>query len=328
VHVYVDPLFGGKYKWENRRNSLVTIESRLLLPSDWLPLKLKIQRSFLQALLKKGPLEEKDPFDFAIKLALDEAAWPQDHVNFLQEIDAIRLVYFGQGIALHLKKLSEQGSVRREKIVSLPVFPSRRLARFTISRDSLPLLKEFFSSPPPQGWTTHVSFLSSFLIPFFLSETIMKRILYPARGREFKKQIFADLLPSAYLACWELVSHSYRERAIKTRINNIMDSLKKNDEEAYSYLIQIDPKRRDKAVWICLVYWAFDGAWQKFGIDPFQSPEEVRRRYIPPEKRSPLIPLFIKTRSVDPTIEQLVRKRWMDLYLEERGAAVKAFDLL
>jgi hypothetical protein len=191
LHTWVDPHFGGKYNWSYRRGSLVTIEKRLPLAGGVLPLRLKIQRSFLQILFKKDPLAENDPFDTAVKSVLEQA---RHDVNFLQEIGSARLLYFGLRVAHYLKNLSDQGPVRREKIISLPLFSSQNWARFMISRDSLPLLNQFFSNPPLEGGDNrdHVIFLGGLIPVYFFSGMIVERILNPARGRTIEAQLFAD----------------------------------------------------------------------------------------------------------------------------------------
>jgi hypothetical protein len=333
-----DPHFGGKYKWSNRRDSLVTIENRLSLASGRLPLRLKIQRSFLEILFPEAPLIENDPFDAAVKLVLEQA---KHDVNFLAEIGTARLTYFGLRVAQHLKNLSVQGPSPREKIISVPIFSSRTWARVVISRDSLPLLNQFFLNPlSEEGWGhgDHVHYLGALLLPYFFSTMIIKRILNPAKGRAIQAQIFADILPAAYFSCREIVLNiTVKDFALNKKIENVLNQLRECDSDARDLLAKAESEKgeyrdeyKKEGTIICLVYWAFYGAWELHGLRGLREPKEAFDQYLYGERRAPLTSALNTTKEYYPDIHKKAvnLEFWKELCLGERGAATKHFGLL
>ena len=334
-HTYAHPEVPPKYEWRNGRDSVVKITSILSLPprGDMFPLVLKIQRRFLETVFKEGPLQEDEgqPFDFALKQALEREKDLKELNDFLQEFQNIRPYYFCRQIALHLKDISEKGPVRREKAPSFRVFPSSKVAKFTIDRGSLPLLKKFFSSPAQEGFT-HIKSLTILIQSFYLDKNVIRRIINPARAREFKKQIFADLLHKAYPDCWTLVDLARSKDDLESRIKEIVDSLKKSDERVRNYLSEVHERPGKETDWgryaASLVYWGFYGAWEKFGLVPLRDPKDIGRDYIYGESFDHLRHLFKKATEIDPSNYDKVVGRLKELYLSERGSAARAFGLL
>lgn len=327
---FVDPLFPAKYSWQTRHDSVVKIASPLpLYDHGWLSLTLKIQRNFLAQLFKDGPLEN-DPgsYDGALLRSIQGD-------NDIQELirnwspPEIRCYFFCQQIVFRLKALSEDGSPRREKILSIPVLPSvSKAARFLVSRDSLPPVKLFFSAPAPEGWT-HISALTRLIKSYLLSPMVLKRIISPARGREFKKQMFLDLLPGAYFMCTELVVGSRDDEDIREEVSKLLAMLMKTDELAKPYLeARINDESFERFAVPCLVYWGFYGAWEKFNVAPFQLPEDLLRQYMYGGNRKRMAEQLSHATNLDTTIPNKTLERAKELYLKQRGAAAKAFDLV
>jgi hypothetical protein len=188
---------------------------------------------------------------------------------------------------------------------------------------------------PIEGWGDHdhIHYLSTLIVPYFFSEMIMRRILSPTRGRDFKAQIFADILPTAYFACRELVLRSPKDGALNNKIENVLCQLRECDPSAEGLLTKAERVRnsyRDEVIMICLVYWAFYGAWEIHGLKGIRQPKEAFDQYLYGRKRSSSIALLEMTKKNYTDIHQtaVTLNHWKELCLSGRGAAARFFGLL
>ncbi len=331
MYTWRDPELGGLYKWQSRRQSHVIIESKvpLIKGRDWLALRLRIQRRFLDLLFRETQLQgEEGWFDRALKEVL-AAEGVSQQVNNNIKLPGQRVYYFCREIACRLRDLAEKAPPHRKQTISLPVLRDLKEARFAVSRDSLLLLRDFFSWPAPEGWT-HIANLSMRIMVFFLNENILKRILKPARGRWAGKQVLGDFLPGAYFACRRLVLAAQEDTDIDQSIKTALDQLAEIDHAAKVWLNEMQnlpDSYRDQAEITLLVYRAFYGAWERYGLEGLPEPQEASRRRVYGRKRRRLTNLF-PTADQYPDIKQDVLDYWQEVYLGEIGAAAKVFHLV
>jgi hypothetical protein len=327
---FADPLFFAKYSWKNRRDSVVTIASRLpLYDHGWLPIVLKIHRTFLATLLRDDRLEN-DPttYDGALLRYIGNGVIDRELIKEWSPPE-IRCYFFCEQISLLLKDLATNPPPRRERQVSIPVFlRPKNHARFVVLRDNLPLIREFFSNPAPEG-VSHVYSLTGLVQAFLVLPSNLRRINSPARGREFKKQKFIDLLPGAYFICNELVIRAKADEETREELSKLLVMLQIDDDLAKQYLeIHQGDDAWERLVAPCLVYWGFYGAWEILNVAPFRAPEDLSRQYLYGKKSQRIVAAMRRAVQRDPSVVKGVFENVKKLYLRERGAAAKAFDLV
>ena len=330
VPTFVDPLFPAKYSWKNRRDSVVTIASRLpLYDHGWLPIVLKIHRTFLATLLRDDPLEN-DPttYDGALLRYIENGVIDREVIKDWSPGET-RCYFFCEQIALLINQLATNPWPRREKKVSIPIFPQPNdHARFVVLRDSFPLIREFFSNPAPEG-VSHLYTLTGLVQACLFSSRVLTRIDRPSRGREFKKQMFLDLLPGAYVICNELVIRAQTDEETHEEMAKLLIILQADDDTAKRYLaIRQGDEASDRFIAPLLVYWGFYGAWERFKVMPAQLPEDLSRQYIYGGKSDRLTRAMSRGNRLDGSVREKVFERAKEFYLRKRGAAAKAYDLI
>lgn len=330
--VFQDPVLGGRYKW-GRSNLLVTVENNLplgkRLDRSRISVTMKIQRRFLNLLLSKSTLKGKDEwFDRALAEVL-QAEGVGEEVTKNVRLPDQRAYYFCREIAFRLEDLAKNGPPHRKRSISLSILQGLNEARFVVSRDCLPLLKDFFSLPAPEGWT-HISNLAMRLNVFFLGSNILERILKPARGKWARKQVLGDFLPGAYFACRELVLKAKDNTDLEGAIQVALAQLATNDQRAAKYLEdakKLPDSYRDQIETLLLVYRAFYGSWERYGLDGLLEPQNTFRQYLYGIKRARLTESLQASRQ-HPDILQDTGEFWKEIYLGKIGAAAKAFRLI
>ena len=334
LHTYTEPLLGVEFKWSTRRDSVVTITGILPL-RIWSPLTLKVQRSFLSLLFNDSPLQETEPYGLVLKGVLEREGVAGNSVQeFTEQFGGypIRWYYFFRQIVFNLKELPESGPKHRHLSIRRSIFP-KQVATITVSSQSLPLLKEYFAAPLANGENRIENLTMQLQAVFFgLGMGTIKRILKPARARDFKKQVFTDQLNSAYPCCRALVDIAGSNDELDGRIKKIVETLKSSDKAVRNYLSEVKDGPEKSTHWeryaACLVYWGFHGAWEKYDLVPLQDPADIGRQYIYGNKSDHLTDLYKKAIQMDPTLKNKTQERLKELYLTERGSAARAFGLL
>lgn len=191
--------------------------------------------------------------------------------------------------------------------------------RLVINRKDLPLVKEWVST-----WDALSKQVA--IEVFFLSSAYLELITKPARGLKKQSQLLSHHLPTAYFASRELVLMAYKDTEIDQRIEIIMMQLKCTGERAKEWARKaqcVPGSYRDQIEMMLLVYRAFDGAWERYGLAGLREPQDISRQYLYGKKRSAM-KAAKRHREIYPKLVEF----WKKIYLGKCGAAARAFHLI
>jgi hypothetical protein len=349
----VDPTIGCKYTWKNREDSIVTMNSRIVLLSGVkIPLTISIHRTILRPYfesLKKPDDRCSRAIKFTFEKLGKRTAKPPGLSNLIHSLatesiqslsdfnalERLRKHFFtleslAENIACSLYDLCEKTAHLGRGSISAPIFEHYRGAKVSTSLESVRALKTFFSSPAP-GTMNHISYLSLIIQLFFFWGSTLRRVVSPGRGRWAGKPVLGDYLPNAYFACRELVLMADNDAAIYHLIELLLQQLAAQDPAAQSYLNA--SKNQPDSYWqqmnmVCLVYRAFHGAWQRYGLNGLLEPQDAFRQYLYRDKELRGLYKEMKTLSQE-TYETVRDKDWIRLYLAPHpGEAARFYRLL
>jgi hypothetical protein len=348
-----DPTIGCKYTWGNREDSIVTMDSRIVLSSGVkIPLTVSIHRAILRPYFE--PLKKSDDHcSRAIKFAFEKlgkrTAEPLEHSNLIESLapesvqllsdfkalERLRKRFFtfeslAENVACSLYDLCEKTPHAGRESISTPIFEHSRGAKVSASVESVRALKKFFSSPAPGTMMNHISYLSLMIQLFFLWGFTLRRVLSPARGRWAGNQLLGDYLPAAYVACRELIIMADKDSEIDRLIEGALEQLAATDPVAKSYLSASKTRPdsyRDQMDIVCLVYRAFHGAWQRYGLNGLPEPQDAFRQYLYGKRE--FRNLYKKTKDLSKDIYDSLRKEWIETYLAPNlGTAARVYRLI
>src|SRR5215510_6976420 len=309
------------------------------LSSVKIPLTISIHRAILRLYFE--PLKKPDDrCSRAIKFAFEKLSkrtgedqksshlinsLAPESIQLLSDFNALErlrkhfftLASLAENIACSLYDLCQKTPHPGRESVSAPIFEHFRGAKVSTSVESVRALKTFFSSPAP-GTKNHISYLSLIIqLFFFWRSTLLRRVVSPARGRWAGKPVLGDYLPTAYFVCRELLLMADKNQQLDSLIELLLQQLAVQDPAAASYLNA--SKSQPDSYWqqmkiVCLVYRAFHGAWQRYGLNGLPEPQDAFRQYLYRKKH--LRGLYSELRKLSPeTYESVISNDWVGLYL-------------
>jgi hypothetical protein len=349
----VDPTIGCKYRWGDREDSILKMESRVILSAgDKIPLTISIHRAILR--LYYEPLKRRDDrCSRAIKIAFEKLSkrtgehresshlinsLAPESIALLSDFKALErlrkhfftLESLAENIACSLYDLCQKTPHAGRDSMSAPIFEHSRGAKVSVAVESVPALKKFFSSPPP-GRMNHISYLSFIIRLFFFWGSTLRRVVSPARGRWAGKPVLGDYLPMAYFVCEKLVQmatdryifeqdekDSRLDIDIDQRIQMLLDQFARTDPTVRSFLGSAQGRNDsyyNQRLIVCLVYRAFYGAWAHYGINGLSEPQTIFRQYLYGKRKKGLELLCKQLRHIKADAYNELVSEWIGLYL-------------
>jgi hypothetical protein len=292
--------------WNGRRNSMVTMENRIFLDGQRIPLTITIHRHLLGLFVEP---DEKE----ATRIAQAQGRTPLDCLT-LQ-------------IASVVKQISEAKPRPGRTVISRPLAPPPLGGRVSVTRDAWVMLSKL---PSETYSETRMEAISSIINVLFFFGGGLRRVLHPARGRRAGPKVLGDYLPTAYLACRTLVQSSKTDDNLYKIQTLALNELAVRNRQACLFLDEAKtvPESYQDQIYIhLLVYRAFEGAWQRYGVEGLREPQQALNRYYYREKRlraayKKMFELF------NDAARKELRNEWISLYLSEPGAAARRYGLV
>lgn len=311
MNYHYDPATGAIFRYSTRKNSRIIIQSKLPLDHRGalkrIPMTVIIDRDY-------------NPF---IRFGQKEAI---DHLSRWAWVIVEALVFGSFStkkdlIIFNIDNPKTCVKVRREDLLFL--------------RSLIPHKRD-----DNENFRAH---LNGLLLFFFFNPKIMTLIAKPPRGAKSGQQYLLNALPGALFACHELVVAAERgDRRLESKIKDIIESeakylnyLRINEiptaTEGFGYIDspeEISPTFRQQATIICLVDYAFAGAWETYGYPGLlnRSPQDIFRDYLYGKKQRPSAQLLKNCEAED---RQKILDCWVEMYLSDApGAAAKGLGLI
>ncbi len=326
--VLIDPQFGGIYRYSTRRHSAVHIKNILGIQVDdktKIDLSLRIPREVLETYIAVPATATRAPLlELASAIEITLAQLLGHKPPHRKPTLSIPLHKSQLDVPLQLWLLKELHGIPyvagSEKI-------DARGIRIILKRKDLPLIEQWLTRPAP--FREHRAFI---LLLLFFNRTYLELALMPARGENTGRKLFRHYLRPAYFACQELVRVAGEApgSVVDERINRIISELKRTSKKAKKLLLEAErcsELYRDQAETVCLVYWAFDGAWQRYHLDGLLEPRQAYRQYYYGRERLALKRSHETVRTKHQDIYDNAFEWWNKIYLGKRGAAAKALHL-
>lgn len=215
--------------------------------------------------------------------------------------------------------------ISRKQDLSLPLM-AYNTGRIVLKRSDLANFIDFFNNPPPPD-STHLFALISAIDGWLLSDSVLRYLDQPPRGKGAEVYPLTSLLPAALFACRELVKRANGDEALEGKVETILgENVKLSGYR--SKQVADGGGTVEQTIAVCLVHRAFSGAWKALGHPGLltKKPQDIFREYFyRNSKGQKLASLYEEISQRDPALYDYIISHWEKRYLGQPGAAAKAF---